>query len=230
MKQWCGCWGSQIYPLYSALQQLHRHKERHHYSEARPVNRPPTWGACRLCTGLTRGEREVRGYGGGQDVGGVFETGGAGQEGREQEWKWVCVQYRVYFYLSWMKEHEWIWGCLPISSAKMALTQQTFRRWIDEATLKTCAGTGSKTHPTLFLHPFLGFTSDSQISKDHMMILRGCELINGRGDVLLQFCFRTFLRFLLLWKVLDDLNSLGLEYFSKWNHMKHVSGGTANNS
>lgn len=80
VKQWCGCWGSQIYPLYSALQQLHRHKEGNHYSEPRPVNRPATWGARQLCRGPMR--REVRGQERGQGVGGVFETGGAGWGGR----------------------------------------------------------------------------------------------------------------------------------------------------
>lgn len=52
VKQWCGCW---------ALQQLHRHKERHHYSEPRAVNRPATWGACRLCTGFREGREEKGG-------------------------------------------------------------------------------------------------------------------------------------------------------------------------
>lgn len=71
---------SQIYPLYSALQQLHRHKERNHYSEPRPVNRPATWGARQLCRGPMR--REVRGQERGQGVGGVFKTGGPGRGGR----------------------------------------------------------------------------------------------------------------------------------------------------
>lgn len=68
VKQWCGCWGSHIYPPHSVLQQLHRHKERHHYSQPSAVNRPATWGACRLCTGHGGGGRqrehgEVRGWG-----------------------------------------------------------------------------------------------------------------------------------------------------------------------
>lgn len=45
VKQWCGCWGSHIYSPYSALQQLHRHKERHHYPNRGPLIGPRRGGA-----------------------------------------------------------------------------------------------------------------------------------------------------------------------------------------
>lgn len=150
LKQWCGCWRSHIYPPYSALQQLHRQKERLHYSKPRPVNRPATWGACRLHTGFTRGERR-------EDKGGRVRAGqGLGRKtrcrrsvwdrrsaaGTKEEGKRVCVQYRPYFYLFWMEEHGWVWDLLPICAAKTFVTQQTFRWRIDvdmkAATLKNC--------------------------------------------------------------------------------------------
>lgn len=167
VKQWCGCWGSHIYPPYSALQQLHRHKERHHYSEPRPVNRPATWGACRLCTGLTRGEsrggRESKGRSGVREEDTTREEclrqEEQGAEGeRVKKWKWLCVQYRGYFYLSWMKECEWVWGRLPVGRNPVNISMVN-RCWYDGSTALLDANLNQNIltrHTNLFLWPTSG--------------------------------------------------------------------------
>lgn len=83
VKQWCGCWGSHIYPPYSALQQLHRHKKRHHYMNRGLLIGPATWGARARARG---GERLGRRTRCGRSV---WDRRNRGEKG----WKSVCVQY-----------------------------------------------------------------------------------------------------------------------------------------